>query len=410
TSLKETLLRADLQNRRFELLRSMSLGMMEDLDTDSLLERILRSAVEFAGSGNGVISLLEQKGTLLRHRCAVGLQESMVGEARPATVGMTGQALRERRRLFAKDYRTLEGRIADPRFDSITTNIVLPLFSGPHDFGAVSIHFTDECPDLDESFFTSLDQFASVASMALENARLHEASQREIREKIRAEERLLAHGRLAAASAEASGYLLSQDHAGTALGRALGSLAEAAGAERAVLFRNLADEGKGAFSEAATGGGEGGALVTGKDGLVRKEVFPLLFDQLASGQTFLGSLKEGGSGEKGIAAVPVFLRSRFWGFLALFFPGKEPLSSAGELDVLRTAACNMAASMVRWEADNKVKEGYERLQKTFDEVIRTMGFIVGRKDPYTIEHQERVAVLAREIGTVMGLDPWRLEG
>ena len=78
--------------------------------------------------------------------------------------------------------------------------------------------------------------------------------------------------------------------------------------------------------------------------------------------------------------------------------------------MLRTAAYNLAVSMARWEADDRVKEGYERLQKTFDDVIRTMGFIVGRKDPYTIEHQERVAVLAREIGTVMGLDPWRLEG
>lgn len=296
TSLKETLLRADFQNRRFELLRSMSLEMMENLDTDSLLERILRSAVEFAGSGNGVISLLEEGGTVLRYRYAIGLHEDLVGETRPAGLSMSGQALRERRPVWVRDYGTWDGRIADPRFEKVKTNIVLPLFSGPHDFGTIDINFTDAEHVLDDPFLGSLTQFAAVASMALENARLHEAFQREIREKIRAEERLLAHGRLAAASAEASGYLLSRDHAGTALGRALGSLAEAAGAERAVLFRNLADEGKGAFSEAATGGGEGGALVTGKDGLVRKEVFPLLFDQLASGQTFLGSLKEDRNG------------------------------------------------------------------------------------------------------------------
>lgn len=409
TSLKETLHRTDFQNRRFELLRSMSLGMMENLDTDSLLERILRSAVEFAGSGNGVLFLLEENGEVLRHKFAVGLQEVMLGETRPASEGMTGQALRERRPVWVQDYRTWEDRIADPRFDRITTNIVLPLFSGPHDFGAVSIHFTDECPDLDESFFTSLDQFAAAASMALENARLHEASRREIEEKIRAEGKLLAHGRLAAASAEASGYLLSQEHGGKALGRALVSLAEAAGAQRAALFRTIGKE-EGLFAEAASGGSNGDALFSGEDGVVRKENFPRLFHHLASGQTFLSPLKGDGKRENGIAAVPVFLGSQFWGFLALFFAGKEPPSSAEELDVLRTAAYNMAVSTVRWEADKKVSEGYERLQKTFDDVIRTMGFIVGRKDPYTIEHQERVAVLAREIGRVMGLDPWRLEG
>ena len=406
TSLKETLHRTDSQNRRFELLRSLSLGMMEDLDTDSLLERILRGAVEFAGSGNGVISLLEQGGTVLRHRCAVGLHEAMVGEGRPAAEGMSGQALRERRRLFAKDYRSWEGRIADPRFDSITANIVLPLFSGPHDFGTVGIHFTGECPDLDNSFFASLDQFAAAASIALENARLHEASQREIREKIRAQERLTVHAGLAAASAEASGFLLSQDHGGTALGRALASLAEASGAGRAVLLRNVAQDGL--AEVVARGEGGAGLPCSVEDGPVRAEEYPLLFGHLTSGRTYLGPLNRDAG--PGIAGVPIFIRSAFWGFLALLFPDGAPCYSAGELDVLRTAAYNLAVSMVRWEADDRVKESYERLQKTFDDVIRTMGFIVGRKDPYTIEHQERVAVLARGIGAVMGLDPWRLEG
>lgn len=405
TSLKEARLKADSQAGRLELLRSMSLGMMEDLDTDSLLERILRSAVEFAGSGNGVISLLEQGGTVLRHKFAVGLHETMVGETRPASAGMTGQALRERRRIFTKDYRTWEGRIADPRFESITVNIVLPLFHGPHDFGTVGIHFTGECPGLDDLFFASLDQFAAAASIALENARLHETSQREIGEKIRAEGRLFAHAALAAASAEAAGLLLSHDHRGTALSSALATLSEASGAGRAVLLRNMPENGA---AEAAAWGEGGGLPYPVDNGPVCAEDYPLVYERLASGRAYLGPLKQDMRG--GIAAVPVFIGSRFWGFLALFFQGEAPRYSAGELDVLRTAAYNLAASMVRWEADDRVKEGYERLQKTFDDVIRTMGFIVGRKDPYTIEHQERVAVLAREIGTVMGLDPWRLEG
>lgn len=404
TPLKEAHRKAASQHRRLELLRSVSMGLMEDLDTDSLLRRILRSAVEFAGSGNGVISLLEQGGTVLRHRFAVGLHESMVGEERPAADGMSGLSLRERRRVFVNDYSTWDGRIPDPRFRGITANIVLPLFHGPNDFGTVGIHYTGECPEFDDAFFSSLDQFAAAASMALENARLFEASCREIREKILAERRLMNHGRLAAASAVASGYLLSEHLGESALARALSSLATASGAGRAVLFRNVPEESR----AEVTAAGVDDLSSAGEDGPVRMADYPLLFDRLASGRTFLGSLN--GSGTEGVAAIPIFIRSRFWGYLTLLFPGREPRFSAGELDVLRTAAYNLAVSVVRWDAEKQVKEGYERLRKTFNDVIRTMGFIVGRKDPYTIEHQERVSVLAHEIGAVMGLDPWRLEG
>jgi GAF domain-containing protein len=196
-------------------------------------------------------------------------------------------------------------------------------------------------PDLDDSFFASLDQFAAAASIALENARLHEASQREIREKIRAQERLTVHAGLAAASAEASGFLLSQDHGGTALGRALASLAEASGAGRAVLLRNVAQDG---LAEVVAGG-EGGAGLpcSVEDGPVRAEEYPLLFGHLTSGRTYLGPLNRDAG--PGIAGVPIFIRSAFWGFLALLFPDGAPCYSAGELDGLRPAAYNLAVSM-----------------------------------------------------------------
>lgn len=64
----------------------------------------------------------------------------------------------------------------------------------------------------------------------------------------------------------------------------------------------------------------------------------------------------------------------------------------------------------RQKAETRVIEGYARLQKTFSDVIRTMGQIVGKKDPYTVGHQERVALLAEELGKREGLDDGRCEG
>jgi len=108
--------------------------------------------------------------------------------------------------------------------------------------------------------------------------------------------------------------------------------------------------------------------------------------------------------------IPVFIRSYFWGVLAFCFQRERPPFETDEIDVLRAAAYNMAESVIRWESEREVKKGYEKLRRTFTDVIRTMGQIVGKKDPYTIEHQERVAALALEIGNRLGLGKERCEG
>jgi len=57
-----------------------------------------------------------------------------------------------------------------------------------------------------------------------------------------------------------------------------------------------------------------------------------------------------------------------------------------------------------------VKKSCWKPRKTFIDVIRTMAQIVGKKDPHTIEHRERFALPAYEIGPEMGLDGERLDG
>jgi HD-GYP domain-containing protein (c-di-GMP phosphodiesterase class II) len=89
---------------------------------------------------------------------------------------------------------------------------------------------------------------------------------------------------------------------------------------------------------------------------------------------------------------------------------KGDTCQGNETDVLRAAAYNLAASVIRGASEQEVLRSYQKLRNTFNDVIRTMGQIVGKKDPYTIEHQERVVLLATEIGAALGLDGERLEG
>ncbi len=57
----------------------------------------------------------------------------------------------------------------------------------------------------------------------------------------------------------------------------------------------------------------------------------------------------------------------------------------------------------RKQAEENLRQSYNRLQKTLNDTIRSMSKIVESKDPYTAGHQERVTRLASAIAQEMGL-------
>ena len=60
------------------------------------------------------------------------------------------------------------------------------------------------------------------------------------------------------------------------------------------------------------------------------------------------------------------------------------------------------------QAEEKLLESYEKLQKNFDAVIKTLARVVETRDPYTSGHQERVASLSEAIAGEMGLPAERI--
>lgn len=58
----------------------------------------------------------------------------------------------------------------------------------------------------------------------------------------------------------------------------------------------------------------------------------------------------------------------------------------------------------RKEAQREMERSEERLRQSFVELAETTSRVLGVRDPYTQEHEQRVAELAREVGERMGLD------
>ncbi len=428
TRLKQTELRIARQNERLALLHSMFLGFMEETDTEKLHERILEKATELAGTDHGRISLLESDERTFLLVLGRGFLKEMEGEARPSDAGLAGEVLRRKRRVVIEKYNDFSRRIDDPRLKRLTTVVGMPLFRGDVFFGVLSVAYWDVFPEIEDEFLSDLDQLAAAASIALENARLYENARRTLEERISAEEQLRFHARLVDTAARASSLLLSSESRDDALFCTLFMLAASVNAREAALFRNSdPSEGKGSVevlgrSVPPERNDDGTRLSS----LALSDVPSPVLSALSRGGAFHGELSSlgvfgnlfstcapsvcGSSSGGDVILLPVNLRTRFRGFLAFCFGERRSCFTTEEIDVLRGFAYTMAASVSRWESEREAKEGYESLRKTFFDVIRTMGQIVGKKDPYTIEHQERVGILASAIGARMRLNAERCEG
>ncbi len=64
----------------------------------------------------------------------------------------------------------------------------------------------------------------------------------------------------------------------------------------------------------------------------------------------------------------------------------------------------------RKRAEESLRQSYDKLQKTMDEIIQAMSMTVEVRDPYTAGHQRRATELAMAIAGEMGLSDHRIKG
>jgi len=64
----------------------------------------------------------------------------------------------------------------------------------------------------------------------------------------------------------------------------------------------------------------------------------------------------------------------------------------------------------RKQAEQKIKQGYKKLQRTMEATINTISKIIETRDPYTASHQQRVSELATSIAQEMTLSQDKIEG
>ena len=117
------LLRGDLsalrrQNEHLGALYETSLGLIDRLDKEELLEAILQRAAHLTGTAHGYIYLLEPGAAAMQMRVGMGFFKGQIGLRVAPGQGLGGKVWQSERFLRVDDYRVWSGRLAGPSFDS----------------------------------------------------------------------------------------------------------------------------------------------------------------------------------------------------------------------------------------------------------------------------------------------------
>lgn len=187
TSVRHAELQVQKQNAYLQALNETSLGLMQRLDVNSLLQDIVARAGALVGTENGYVFLQDPDSDEMELRVGVGAYEGFVGRRTQRGVGLAGQVWEGNAPIVVDDYRTWGGRLADASRDILRAVAGVPLRSGTEVVGIIGLAYLDETRKFEQAEIQVLQRFAQLATIALDNARLYETARTELNERARAE-------------------------------------------------------------------------------------------------------------------------------------------------------------------------------------------------------------------------------
>lgn len=164
-------------------LNETALGLLNRSELQPLLESILARACDLLNTRHGLIELMLADGSALRQAIGQGLLSKYNEALTLKNEGVTGIVWASGQPMVVQDYRTWKKGI--PEFIDAGINAVLgvPLKVGDEVIGVLAISFVEEERTFTQEQVSIMERFAALASLAIDNARLYEMTQKEIRER-----------------------------------------------------------------------------------------------------------------------------------------------------------------------------------------------------------------------------------
>jgi PAS domain S-box-containing protein len=206
---------SDVQRRNHILsaLEKSTLVLMKELDVNDALQVILSQASQLLNTSSGYIYLVDPDENKITVKVALGEFTRHIGYKLQPNEGLAGKVWHSGQPLNVPEYHHWVDR--STRFDDTPFRAVVgvPLTSGDRVVGVLGLAHLETGSTFSSDSVDLLTRFAQLASIALENARLHTISQQELAERKRAEierEKLITE--LSAKNTELDGFAYTVSH------------------------------------------------------------------------------------------------------------------------------------------------------------------------------------------------------
>lgn len=178
------------QNEYLQALHETTLGLIKRLDVTSLLQAIVARSGRLVGTEHCFLYLVNSSGTELNMVYQSGIYDALIHHPVKPGEGISGRVWVSGEPVNVDDYNLWDGRLPDEDRDILHAMAGVPLKVADEVVGVLGLAFIDRGVVFNDQQMEVLAQFGELASLALENARLNEESQRELAERKRAEEHL----------------------------------------------------------------------------------------------------------------------------------------------------------------------------------------------------------------------------
>ncbi len=172
-------------------LHETSLGLINHRDLNQALSDIVTRAAALLGTPHGYLYLAKPDGEYLEVKLGIGVFSGIIGSRLKSGEGLSGQVWQTGQAMMVPDYSSWAGRAKTYDKAGFRAIAAVPLKSGQRIVGVIGVSRAEAGSVFSETEMDVLGRFADLASIAVENAALHEELQVDLDERKRLQDALL---------------------------------------------------------------------------------------------------------------------------------------------------------------------------------------------------------------------------
>ncbi|MBT9170683.1 MAG: Cyclic di-GMP phosphodiesterase response regulator RpfG [Actinobacteria bacterium] len=375
-----------LKSRESLLLNEVAAGIISHRDPNSTINLVMETATELLKADSGSLSLVDGTGKYLEVVCPIGLGEiSPIDRKKEIGQGISGRVAEEGLEMLIPSPEEKEWLRKEMKRDNIKSALCVPLKVEEKTIGVISLNRGKPKKPFTKEELRTLKIFANQVSLAIENVRLYQKTQKRIAE-ISALFEMSQSLLRCSTVLEAVGIL--ENFLGRLMDYEISLLVYISpkGGIRPFL-RSRAPVAGPTLQEVLEMGREAFVRLTGKvwEGRVKPKRY-----------TLEDPLRDEVSGEiRSYIDSPVVISNQTVGLLSLYSTQQDRSDESTPM-ILATISNQLSQAMYKIRS-------LKDLETSYTETIASLAAVVDARDPHTLGHSERVSNYATKIAERKGL-------